>query len=1446
MQGFHPAVRNWFESSFPEATSAQLQAWQNIREGGDVLIAAPTGSGKTFAAFLDAINNLVEESQRKDLEDGVRILYISPLKALSNDIEKNLRAPLEGIERFLEGSTGRRAGIRAMVRTGDTTAGERAQMRRSPPQILVTTPESLFILLTSDSGRNMLSGLDTVIVDEIHAVAGSKRGSHLGLSLARLDALVEQSGQARPRRIGLSATQKPIETIARFLSGNHGDDRPCTIVDTGHQKQRDIQLELPASPLTAVMANEVWEEIYDRLAELALQRRTTLIFVNTRRLAERLARHLGERIGEKAVTAHHGSLARKHRLEAEQALKAGQLKALVATASLELGIDIGDVDLVCQVGSPGNISALIQRVGRAGHGVGEVSHGRLFPVTRDDLVECVALLKALQQGELDRIEIPQAPLDVLAQQLVAELSAGARGVDELHQCFQRAWSYRSLDREAFLGVVDMLAKGYATTRGRKAAYIHFDAVNGRLRARPAARLTALQNGGVIPDQFDYEVVLMPGGYRVGTLNEDFAFESIPGDIFQLGNTSYRILKIETSRVLVEDAQGLPPTIPFWFGDRPGRSDELSLAVSDMNQALQQRLPEPEAALSWLTESGVPLAAAEQLVAYLDAARLALGGLPTQNRVVMERFFDDTGDMHLVIHAPFGSRVMRAWGLALRKRFCRQFNFELQAAALEDCLILSLGETHSFEMEEVQSYLKAASVRDVLVQALLDAPMFGVRWRWNATIALAVQRMRNGQRLPPQWQRNQAEDLVAVVFPDQLACLENIRGEREIPDHPIVNQTIHDCLTETMDIDGLVQLLNRIAEGALEIHCVDLTGPSPLAAEIINARPYAFLDDGEAEDRRTRAISQHPDDLADAAVLSIISVEAADQVRAEAWISPRNPDELHDGLLQSGFLTAQEFNGQPWGAWFKALADEMRACLVRASGQGRGTSGAESGWWVATERLGEWLAIHPGHRCLPDPSNVYAIDGSHNRESAIVELLRSRLSALGPVAVSRLAGDFALPETDIEQGLLALQNEGVAIAFAHREGERLWCERRLLARIHRYSREHRRRTARPVPPATFMRFLARWHGLVEPQGEIEQALGMLEGWCAPVCAWEQGLLGARCAAYEPLMLDRQFLGGAVTWFRPPVSGAEPVQVVSATPVTIVPRTHAAYWKPLADGLPQDSDETGDSAMPDAAGKVLDTLRSGGAMFSDDLARDAGLLPQQMEAVLSTLVARGQVTADGFSPLRWLTRPSVEKARMERKARRGRGLPGMGPGLLGRWSAIDTASSDASAMSRQDRLSAICHALLRRYGVVFRACLVRESLLPPWRELLMFFRRMEDRGEVHGGRFVDGFSGEQFALPEAVGLLRKSASKEDQQRWLVINATDPLNLGGYITPGVKTPSKASNRILLDHGVPAARLIAGELEILKGASGDAQDEALIRLRGSPGEMSAGMRQRPTGAGV
>src|ERR1700691_644135 len=595
LQSFHPAVAAWFSRTFDAPTPAQERAWPALQEGRDVLVAAPTGSGKTFAAFLAAIDSLVKEGLGGGLPDETRLVYVSPLKALSNDIQRNLDAPLSGIREELAALNLPDVAIRAVVRTGDTSQSERAGMRRKPPHIVVTTPESLYILLGSQSGRDMLAACRTVIVDEIHAIAGNKRGAHLALSLERLQAL---TGSALIR-VGLSATQKPIEEVAKFLTGAH--PVRCTIVDSGHVRRRDLALEVPPAPLEAVMSGEVWTQVYDRLALLVLEHRTTLVFVNTRRMVERVARHLSERVGEENVAAHHGSLARERRLNAEQRLKRGDLKVLVATASLELGIDIGDVDLVCQVGSTRSINAFLQRVGRAGHSVGGISKGRLFPLSRDELVECTALLDAVRRGELDRLHIPENALDVLAQQITAEVAAREWSEDALYRLVRGAHPYRELRREEFDECGRMLADGFSTRRGRRGALLHHDAVNGMLRPRRGARLTALTSGGAIPDNADYRVMLEPEGHLVGTVNEDFAVESLQGDVFQLGNTSYRILRVERSTVRVEDAHGQPPSIPFWLGEAPGRSDELSSAVPRLREEMERRLDEGTAS-RWLEQT----------------------------------------------------------------------------------------------------------------------------------------------------------------------------------------------------------------------------------------------------------------------------------------------------------------------------------------------------------------------------------------------------------------------------------------------------------------------------------------------------------------------------------------------------------------------------------------------------------------------------------------------------------------------------------------------------------------------------------------------------------------------------------------------------------------------------------------------------------------------------
>jgi ATP-dependent Lhr-like helicase len=1471
---FHPAVSTWFLARFGEPTEVQARAWAVATQRRHALIAAPTGSGKTLAAFLSAINELVVQGLAGPLDDAVQVLYVSPLKALSNDIRKNLQEPLAGIRAQLQAMGLPDVGIRDAVRTGDTPTAERERMRRTPPHILVTTPESLFILLTSKGGRAMLAGVKSVIVDELHAVAGSKRGAHLMLSLERLSSLA----QAAPVRIGLSATVKPLDEMARFLVGDRHED--VAVIDTGHVRRRDLALEMPLAPLGAVMATEVWGEVYDRLATLVASHRTTLIFVNQRRGAERAARHLAERLGEEHVTAHHGSLSREHRLQAEQRLKAGTrestpgrsqvdspprgaddagrrpggpLKVLVATSSLELGIDIGDVDLVCQLGSPRGINAFLQRVGRAGHAVGAVPKGRLFPLALDDLLECTALLDAVGRGELDRIRVPPQPMDVLAQQIVAEVACREWSVEALFALYRRAWSYRDLTRPAFDAVVQMLADGYATRRGRRGAYLHLDAVNGLLRARRGAQLTAVTNAGVIPDQFDYDVVLLPEAHRVGTLNEDFAFESLPGDIFQLGNTSYRIVKIETGKVLVEDAKGQPPSMPFWFGDALGRSDELSHAVSrlaDEASAWMDAEPADDGGVAACEhhlrhDHALDAAAARQLSHYLGTAKAALGELPSEHCIVFERFFDDVGDTHLVIHSPFGSRINRAWGLALRKRFCRRFDFELQASALEDSIVLSLGPTHSFPLDEVQHYLKAATAKDVLTQALLAAPMFGTRWRWNATAALAVRRMSGGRKVPPQFQRSDAEDLLTVVFPDQQACADNLAGERELPEHPLVAQTVSDCLHETMDVDGLVRLLARIEAGEVRVVTRDLTTPSPLSLAILSARPYAFLDDGAAEERRTQAVRAQPlqDALAGArtaADLGRLDPAAIAMVREQARPAIGNADELHDALVVHGCLTEAEvvdIAGADAVAGFVAMLQAQRRVTRLHTRQ--------AVLLIAAERLHEWRAVAPQSEFDADIAAVSA----HRPEpdAALREIMRGRLDLLGPVAADDLATPLGLDIGAVQGELLRLEAEGTVMrgAFTAPQAEE-WCERRLLARIHRATRDAHRASVQAVSPAAFMRFLFRWHqlpGSGEPpragEGGLAAVLRQLEGVAVPAAAWEDELLAARVADYEPGMLDKLCATGRIVWWRPVRGGAEKegaaearprTGLIRVTPVLLCEREALPLWQ---QALWQRENGAGDSTAEPApvlsgkAQRVLDALRSHGASFFAELQQDAHLLGTELEGALAELVSQGLATCDSFAGLRALVMPAEVRQRLARRRQRHRlGSTGAELGSMqdaGRWSltrrprALQEAGPGAAAHSlAAPEVEHIARVLLRRYGVVFRKLLEREADgLPPWRDLHYVLRRLEARGEVRGGRFVTGFAGEQFALPEAAAALVKTARDEggSSDERVSLCAADPLNLAGILTPGDKVPRLPGHRLLYERGVPVALLLGGgELRYLR----------------------------------
>ncbi|WP_019581393.1 DEAD/DEAH box helicase [Pseudomonas mandelii] len=1411
LNGFHPAVSAWFSNTFATATAAQARAWPLIRQRRSTLIAAPTGSGKTLTAFLAVLDDLVHRGLENPdgLPDETLVVYVSPLKALSNDIRINLQNPLAGITEQLRLMGLPDVPISTAVRTGDTPQKDRSAMRKTAPHILVTTPESLYVLLGSDSGRKMLGTTQTVIVDEIHAIAASKRGSHLALSLERLQALCPQPLV----RIGLSATQKPIEAVSRFLVGR---DRDCEIIDIGHARPRDLDIEVPPVPLSAVMANDVWELVYDRLAALAREHRTTLIFVNTRRLAERLSRHLSERLGKDAVAAHHGSLAKEFRLDAEQRLKRGELQVLIATASLELGIDIGDVDLVCQIASPRSIAGFLQRVGRSGHQVGGTPKGRLFATTRDDLIECAALLDCVRRGELDTLLIPEAPLDVLAQQIIAEVSCQEWHEQALLEMLRKASPYAKLDEKHYQALLHMLAEGYNGRQGIRSAYLHRDAVSRTLRGRRGAKLTAVTSGGTIPDNADYSVLLEPQGLNIGSVNEDFAVESIAGDIFQLGNTSYRILRVETGKVRVEDAQGQPPTIPFWLGEAPGRSNELSFAVARLQAQLDELLAatpgDLQPALDWLTDTlGLNLASAEQLVDYLARARLTLGALPSQDTLVMERFFDESGGTQLIIHSPFGSRINRAWGLALRKRFCRTFNFELQAAASEDAIVLSLSTSHSFELDDVWRYLHSNSAEHILTQAVLEAPLFGVRWRWNAGVALALPRYSGGRKVPPQIQRMKSEDLIASVFPDQIACVENLAGEREIPDHPLVEQTLDDCLHEAMDSEGWLALLRRMEQGDIRLISRDLPAPSPLAAEILSARPYTFLDDAPLEERRTQAVlNRRWSDPQSTNDLGALDAEAIAAVRDEAWPMPTGLDEMHEALMSLACITDAEARANPnWLEWLNTLADSGRASRLQIN--------AKQSLWLPLERLTCLRAIYPQAMLFPSLEALPGFDETWEPDEAVLEVIRARLSAFGPLSLKAIAEPLGLPALQVTQALAQLEREGYVLRgqFSPDAREEEWCERHLLARIHRYTVKRLRREIEPVALQDFMRFLFDWQHLStlsRGQGSavLPAIISQFEGYPAAASAWDSDILPARLKDYSASWLDELCRSGKLVWTRLTARNKSAGTALRSTPILLLPRSQVGLWSSLTEQTPVNE-------LSPKTQKVHAALSQHGALFFDELIHEAHLLRSELEIALQELVGAGLVNADSFAGLRALITPASK--RQNRSSRRGRGAFVGGMDDAGRWALLRRSAVapvvDKPVVDKQrptstptETLEHIAMTLLRRYGVVFWRLLEREAdWLPSWRELLRTFHRLEARGEIRGGRFVSGLAGEQFALPEAIPLLREVRRRPHDGSLIAVCGVDPLNLAGTLLPGAKVPALASNRLVYRDGLPAAAEIAGK---------------------------------------
>jgi ATP-dependent Lhr-like helicase len=1398
---FSLPVRTWFERRFPHGpTPAQLQGWPEIAAERHTLIAAPTGSGKTLSAFLVWIDRLYRAAASGGLDGaGTQLVYVSPLKALAVDVHQNLELPLLEISKVATELGMPAPEIRVGVRTGDTPARTRLAMLKRPPHVLITTPESLYLLLTSTRSREALADVRSVIVDEIHALARDKRGAHLALSLERLSHVTRHPLV----RIGLSATQRPIDRIARLLVGSAGS--ACSIVDTGHTRELDLCIELPDSELEAVASTEQVAEVLDKIAQHVRQRRTTLVFVNTRRLSERLAHLLAERLGEDRVAAHHGSLSKERRQRVEERLRGGQLQAVVATASLELGIDIGPVELVCQIGSPRSIATLLQRVGRSGHTRFGTPVGKLYPLTRDELVECAALLRALRAGELDSITLPEAPLDILAQQIVAECAAEDWPKDGLYELMRGAAPYAALTREVFDETLELVSEGVMTGRGRRAAYVQHDRVQSRLHARRGARLSALMSGGAIPEMADYRVIAEPDETLVGTVNEDFAIESMAGDVFLLGSTSWRIRRVSAGTVRVVDAQGAAPNVPFWLGEAPARTAELSRAVSELREAVDAQLKaaDPAAALAWLMrELGADDVVARELLAYLAASREALGVLPSQRQLVIERFFDDTGGMQLVVHAPFGGRINRALGLLLRKRFCTSFDFELQAAANDDAVVLSLGPQHSFALSDVPGFLRGGHVREALTNAVIVTPMFGARWRWNLNRSLVVLRYRGGKKNPPQLQRMEADDVMVAVFPALAACQDNATGPREIPDHVLVRQTLDDCMHEAMDVTALELLLGQIAAGEVVVHFRETTEPSLLAHEILNSRPYTFLDDAPLEERRTRAVQLRRGLPRLGRELAALDPNAIARVRAEAAPQPRDADELHDLLLWLGVLRPDP----AWQVFFDELVGQQRAQLLHSG---------PLALWCASERRPALAGLFAAASFEPD-LQLTAAGPALDPETTALELVRGHLDHLGPSTIQQLMAATGLGHDAIEAALAALEGQGFAMRGRFEPGSEAeqFCARRLLSRIHGYTQERLRREIEPVTAQDFMRFLLRFQH-VQPGSQLSGTRGLvavieqLQGFELAAAAWEKSVLAARIESYRPEWLDALCLSGQVTWgrlqLRSPRLLARPADDAQAnpralpnraTPLSLVIRADLPWLLEASRG---DAERSPASECSPDTELVLAALRQHGALFLAQLAACSGLPESRVRDALWEAVAEGLVTADGWQALRSLLAPA---------AHGGGGVPARRSGLRrgargalaneGRWALLPAASV---AADREQLAEAVAEQLLARYGVVFRDLLARESLALPWRDVIWALRRLEARGTVRGGRFVNGFVGEQYALPECVDLLRQIRKQPHDGQLVRLSGSDPLNLVGIVVPGPRVAALRNNQVCYRDGIAVA---------------------------------------------
>jgi ATP-dependent Lhr-like helicase len=1405
LDDFHPAVRAWFERRFDAPSRAQELGWPiigaaNDAPGFDVLLCAPTGSGKTLAAFMWAINGLVLDAASDQLRDEVSVLYVSPLKALANDIRLNLEEPLHGVRDVGAESGLDLSRIRAGLRTGDTSASERTAMLRRPPHILVTTPESLFILLTSPKFREKLAAVRHVIVDELHALAGNKRGAHLALTLERLERFVTSRGNARPNRIGLSATLNPIEKLAGFLAGydvtrdGARSPRPIKIVRADDRiRAMDLQVIAPGPELGPLATHPHWEAMYDEVARLISEHRTTLVFTLSRRHAERVAINLQKRLGTDAVMAHHGSLARAERLLAEQRLKRGELKAIVATASLELGIDVGAVDLVCQLDTPKSISAAIQRVGRSGHSLGATPKGRFFALTTDDLLECGAAVRAIRHGHLDEVEIPMGCVDIAAQQIVA-IAAEEEEISEvdLLRVIRSAYNFADLDAAKLRHLLEQLSAELPDRIMGAAPKIFFDRVNARVRPRRSARLSVITSGGTIPEAGNYDVVIESEGRKIGDVEEDFAQESSRGDVFSLGSMPWQIQRSSRGRLMVEPAPGMAPTLPFWLTEAGGRSPAMSAEISDLRHEIWNRIERNESAEDWLmSECAMSERAATQAADYVRRGVEALGAIPDEKTVVIERFFDGLGGTQIVIHTPFGIRLNRGLGLAIRKRLCQSFDFEIQASAIDDGVLLALNSRHSFPLDTLFSMLKARNARDVLVQALLAAPMFEVRFRHVATRALAIMRSSRGKKVPAWIQRLRSQELLSSIFPGQQACFENRPGAIELPDHFVIEETIRECLEESTDLPRAIQLLEGIESGAIRTVTVDAIAPSVFAHRLLLAWDYSFLDDGERANRRSRTVTMNrgmaedvfrKEDLSD-----LLSAEAVESVVAEVTgrapgRKPRSRDELFELIRAHGSLTLAEVEDR--------VGEGARAMIAELDSESRiARLSAES-----PERI---IASEDKALCAA----AYA-SASSDGDAARLELVRRALKTCGPTTVGEIGARLHLKESDVEQNLAALEGQG-AIFRGHftRSDTIQWCDRYNLERIHRMTLARVRAEIEPCADHEYAAFRLRWMHvggteLPADQTGVAAVLEQLSGIAATPEIWEHAILPARLPGYRPEMLDLVCMSGQMKWVAVPgeiVEGARPANTPSR--VTFVARK-ASLFAPGSDGAPEDAKEQA----------VLEALGAAGAQYLDEVAERANISERDALSALWRMAAAGRVSNDNFAPLRMFSDDRAAERALESVARRpttrhdAAVRARLKSSLAGRWSLIRAAETPAVG---SDETRDLALKLLERHGILAREMLGIESTHISWNEISFALRRLEYGGAIRRGWFVRSLSGEQYALPEAVEMLHAARNLiPAREKPVALSAIDPANPYGAVIPGCGIAREAGNVIVLRAG----RVIAG----------------------------------------